>query len=67
MSKDKQKRKGGKGKTYTLRNLLIVIARKVDPKRYSYGVLGEIFNLNKRTVYDIYQRDRDSAEEILKK
>ncbi len=39
------------------RNAQIVALRKSNPKKYSFGVLGEIFKIKKETAHEIYQRE----------
>ncbi len=49
--------KGGKGKTFAIRNEAIVLLRKFNSKRFSFGILGHIFRIDKTTVAEIYRRD----------
>ncbi len=51
-------RKGGRGRSFEIRNELIIRLRTEQPRRYTFGVLGEIFGMNKKTIYDIFSRDR---------
>lgn len=53
-----QRRAGGKGQKFSDRNADLVLLRQLDPKKYSYGKLGEIFRINKKVAEEIYKRER---------
>jgi len=53
------KNKGGKGKRDDARNYALVVLREGDPDFFTFEVLGRIFGLNKKTVHEIYKRDRE--------
>jgi len=57
--KAKKIRIGGRGKRFEDRNRELVELRLKDPKTYSYGRLGIIFTLNKKTAREIFLRDRN--------
>lgn len=42
------------------RNEQLFDLREKDPKRYSFEVLGEIFNVQKATAWEIYHRERQN-------
>lgn len=54
-----KRRKGGKGKSYEIRNLGLVILRCQYPGEFSYGKLGDIFNINPKTAEEIFKRDHE--------
>lgn len=58
-NKIRKTRVGGKGLRFDPRNRIIVLARKTDPEFFTYGVLGKILEMNKKTAYEIYERDKD--------
>lgn len=39
------------------RNAQIVSLRDSNPKKYSFGVIGDIFKIKKETAFEIYQRE----------
>lgn len=54
--KSKKIQKFGR-KPKTDRNKQLVVLRRQNPKKYTFAKLGEIFNINKITAYDIYMRE----------
>lgn len=40
------------------RNKLLIEKRDSDPKKYSFGALGEIFSVSKITAFQIYNREK---------
>ncbi len=60
---NKLKNLGGRGKSFVLRNKIIVALRD---NKISYGIIGEIVGKNKKTVREIYDRDHNKLKGKIK-
>ncbi len=58
MAKQNKKRIGGRGHFFESRNRELVLKKLENPK-LSFKDLAKLFEINKRTAYDIYRRDKD--------
>jgi hypothetical protein len=41
------------------RNKAIVVLKKADPETFSFQVLGDLLNISKQTVHEIFERDKN--------
>ena len=41
-----------------IRNMAVVILRKANPKVFSFGNLGQLFNVQKHVAHKVYLRDK---------
>ncbi len=51
-------KKGGKGKSFEIRNQWLVWLRRKNKKKYTWDLLGDIFGVDPTTAEDIFNRDR---------
>ena len=67
MKQKSDNRKGGKGQALVERNLAIVVLRELMPERFTFSMLGSIFDIDKKTVDQIHKRDAEKYRQELTK